>query len=301
MGTCTLRDWGYSQWGWGPQHGRCCRWRNNIDCAGELVHGVISLPLPDFPDDDLAMTPARKQRAMQLMTIFENARTTPAFGFAEYLGDGQGITFGFIGFCTGTYDGNMVVKRYCERRPGNILCKYIPALDRIDASGGGDSLVGLSGFVEDVRRAAADVEFINAQIDLHDSLYYNKMRMSAHVNGVRFPLTIAQMYDAWIQHGQSGVWDMVAAVNDQLGGNPASGVDEKQWLDAFLTRRKWVLWTTPGKGNVWRVSTPRVDVYREIMQTGNWRLDGPISISRRPAPVGGFRVTNTYYGEFLLP
>lgn len=39
----------------------------------------------------------------------------PACSFAMYLGDGQGITFGFIGFCTGTYDGNMVVKRYCER------------------------------------------------------------------------------------------------------------------------------------------------------------------------------------------
>ncbi len=64
--------------------------------------------------------------------------------------------------------------------------------------------------------------------------------------------------------------------------------------------REWVLNTTPGKGDVWRVSTPRIHIYREIMRRGNWKLDGPMAISKRPAPAGGYSITNTYYGEFLL-
>lgn len=62
-----------------------------------------------------------------------------------------------------------------------------------------------------------------------------------------------------------------------------------------------MLLTTPGKGDVWRQSTPRIDIYRELMQAGNWLLEGPIAISKRPAPPGGYRVANVYYGQFLLP
>ena len=57
--------------------------------------------------------------------------------------------------------------------------------------------------------------------------------------------------------------------------------------------------TTPGKGSVWRGSTPRVDIYRAIMDAGNWKLDGMV-ISRSLAPAGVYRITNTYYGEFKL-
>lgn len=71
-------------------------------------------------------------------------------------------------------------------------------------------------------------------------------------------------------------------------------------MHTLALRRKYILQTTPGKGSVWRVSTPRIDVYREIMNVGNWRLDGPISISRRPGPAGSYSIYNTYYGSFLL-
>lgn len=57
----------------------------------------------------------------------------------------------------------------------------------------------------------------------------------------RFPLTIGQLYDAWIQHGEGPctpcMGGMIAAVNAQLGGSPRTGVDEKVWLDAFLAHR----------------------------------------------------------------
>ena len=71
------------------------------------------------------------------------------------------------------------------RRPGNLLCKYIPTLDRIDSWGGGDSTSGLEGFIKDVQRSASDAEFVGAQLDLHDVMYWNPMMMAAINNGLR--------------------------------------------------------------------------------------------------------------------
>lgn len=71
------------------------------------------------------------------------------------------------------------------RRPGNLLCKYIPALNRIDSWGGSDSTEGLEGFEEDVRRVGKDPDFIAAQIEIHDRLYWDQMRAAARQQGLR--------------------------------------------------------------------------------------------------------------------
>jgi hypothetical protein len=84
-----------------------------------------------------------------------------------------------------THDLNRLAGLCCRRRPGNLLCRYIPALDRIDSWGGGDSIAGLDGFIEAVRRSAADPEFVAAQLDLHDVLYFNRMMAAAIANGIR--------------------------------------------------------------------------------------------------------------------
>lgn len=43
-----------------------------------------------------------------------------------------------------------------------------------------------AGFTEDVRRSAADPEFIQAQLDIHDVLYWDKMMAAAAANGLRW-------------------------------------------------------------------------------------------------------------------
>jgi hypothetical protein len=53
------------------------------------------------------------------------------------------------GFCTGTGDGILVVRRYVQLKPtGNPLAQYLPALQRIDDAGGGGNVVGLNGFIQ---------------------------------------------------------------------------------------------------------------------------------------------------------
>jgi hypothetical protein len=77
-----------------------------------------------------------------------------------------------------------------------------------------------------------------------------------------------------LQHGQGlddkfSVDYILAAAKKATGGTPATGVDERQWLAAFLKARYDLL-------NSWdavsRVSTRRVTMYQRLLELGeHWR------------------------------
>lgn len=86
--------------------------------------------------------PAKKEIAMQLVSSAENSSLDwkAQYQYIEDIGDGRGYTAGIIGFCSGTGDMLDLVELYADRRPGNVLAPYLPALRRVD---GTDSHAGL--------------------------------------------------------------------------------------------------------------------------------------------------------------
>ena len=50
--------------------------------------------------------------ALQMTNCLENSQTNPSWNYAENIHDGRGITFDCVGFCMGTYDGNILIKYY---------------------------------------------------------------------------------------------------------------------------------------------------------------------------------------------
>ena len=57
---------------------------------------------------NLSTITAQKGACLQMTTFCENApATTLQYNYAQNINDGSGITFGCIGFTTGTYDGNI--------------------------------------------------------------------------------------------------------------------------------------------------------------------------------------------------
>ncbi|WP_269849969.1 chitosanase [Methanosarcina horonobensis] len=151
-----------------------------------------------------------KKIILQMTITLENSDTQLHFNYAENLGDGRGITLGCIGFCTGTYDGNILIKHYTELNPDNALAKHIPALNKIDAgshnAAGGDgnpSTAGLDGFIKDVQNCD-DPLFKKAQIDKLDELYYNPAMKIADSIGAKNALTKAFIYDMCVRHGVDG-------------------------------------------------------------------------------------------------
>jgi len=220
-----------------------------------------------------------KAKALQMTTACENSTTKLQYYYAENIGDGRGVTFGYVGFCTGTYDGNMLIKYYTKLNPNNSLAKYIPALDAIDrgshSQNGGDSnpgTAGLDGFIKDVNNCT-DPLFKQAQIYMADQLYWNPAVKIAGSIGAKNILTQAFIYDMCVNHGEDGAQDFINKAKIALGGTPATGIDENTFLSKVMDLRYSYLKTEDSAGS------DRVNAFRRILTSGNVTLSTPFSFT----------------------
>ena len=260
--------------------------------------GRASEPARSDSESRMLSAPDRHHKAvmLSLVAIAENGQTTPAFNYAENLHDGRGITFGFIGFTTGTYDGNIWLHRYTALNPNNRLAKYIPALDAIDAGphphGKHDDITRLGGFINAVHASLNDPFFQQSQLEIMDELYWSASVTMARELGIRHNITLAQIFDASVQMGAAGMADLVTQTNASLGGAPKDGIDEFSWLQAFLDARILVLARDP----VWNESVDRVHMYRRLLATGNSALHPPFAVTcyGLPFTVTGERVSISF-------
>jgi chitosanase len=227
---------------------------------------------------------AQKHRAEQLVSIFENGIPQIQYGYAEALGDGRGITAGRAGFTTGTGDALMVLERYAALSPEAPIVAYLPELERLAPAEDGDTS-GLDGFIEAWGAAAEDPLFLRAQDEVHDELYYNPASGYADEVGLEMPLSRAAIYDAILMHGDGddpdGLWAMMDRASEEVGGYPSDGVDEAEWLRAFLMVRHAVLEhaTDPDTREEWAEAADRAMVWLALLDAGNFDLDGPIRMT----------------------
>jgi len=214
-----------------------------------------------------------KNAMLQMTTTLENSKTQPQWNYAENLDDGRGITFGCIGFCTGTYDGNILIKYYTKLNPDNILAKYIPALDKIDEGShnkaGGDgnpSTAGLNGFIKDVQ-SCNDPLFKKAQLYQLNKLYYNPAVEIYNSIGAKNALTLAFIYDMCVKHGPDGTQEII----DNSGTTPKEGAEENAYLSKLISLRDAKL-KSEGLGDVDRNAG-----YKSLLKSGNVNLKTPFT------------------------
>ncbi|MEU0250511.1 chitosanase [Streptomyces sp. NPDC006235] len=218
--------------------------------------------------------PAKKEIAMQLVSSAENSSLDwkAQYQYIEDIGDGRGYTAGIIGFCSGTGDMLDLVELYTDRRPGNVLAKYLPALRRVDGS---DSHDGLDpGFPGDWRRAARDSEFRRAQDDERDRVYFGPAVRQGKADGLR-ALGQFAYYDAIVMHGDGN--DPLSFRNLRkralrTANPPAWGGDEVTYLDAFLNARVWAMKQEEAHSDTSRVDTAQ----RVFLRERNLDLDPPL-------------------------
>ena len=178
-----------------------------------------------------------KNAMLQMTTTLENSETQPQWNFAENIGDGRGITFGCIGFCTGTDDGNILIKYYTKLNPDNTLAKYIPALDKIDSGSndagvGNPSTAGLNGFIKDVQNCN-DPLFKQAQLYELNRMYYNPAVKMYNSIGAKNALTLAFIYDMCVRHGSDGAQEII----ESAGTSPKQSADENDYLSKLISLR----------------------------------------------------------------
>ena len=226
----------------------------------------------------------KKDIAMQLVSAAENSSLNwkAQYAYIEYNVEGnaaenRGYTAGIIGFTTKTSDLLALVKHYKTIAPGNVLEKYIPALEKAN---GTSSQTGLgTAFMNDWKTAAnaADGKFKQAQDNERDRVYFNPAVTMAKQDGVR---TLGQFayYDAAVMHGPNdwgGGLVNIRAAALKKAKTPAQGGDEKTWLNAFMDARKAEMLREEGHSDTSRVDT----LQRKFLNDGNFDLNTPLTFS----------------------
>ncbi|WP_405584415.1 chitosanase [Streptomyces sp. NBC_01190] len=260
-----------------------------ITAAGVLAAGGASLALAT-PGVAVPVSPAaavqpkdaaagladshKKEIAMELVSSAENSSLDwkAQYKYIEDIGDGRGYTAGIIGFCSGTGDMLELVQHYQDLKPGNVLAKYLPALEAVN---GTDSHSGLgTAFVNDWKTAAKDTVFQQAQNDERDSVYFNPSVNQAKSDGVG---TLGQFiyYDAIVMHGPGSdpvSFGGIRKTAMKKAKTPAQGGNETTYLNAFLDARKAAMKTEDAHDDTSRVDTEQ----RVFLQAGNLNLDPPL-------------------------
>src|SRR4051794_10687091 len=239
-------------------------------------HSSAELPDPSDPRLSLLVDAERKLRAAQITSTFENSTLELQYDYVENIGDGRGITAGRAGFTSGTGDLLLVIRRYTEAKPGNVLAPYIPSLEAVN---GTDSVTGLNGFADAWAEAAEDPDFRSLQDEMVDELYFfPAVTMAADV-GIETPLGQMIVWDTMIQHGvggANGTWAIIEETERNVG---PVGRNESAWLDAFLdTRLRHLFRMYRGATENADVSSQsRVDALRSLLQGGNLALEPPLT------------------------
>ncbi|MFC9691949.1 chitosanase [Kribbella sp. NPDC056951] len=218
--------------------------------------------------------PAKKEIAMKVVCSAENSSLNwkNYYKYIEDIDDGRGYTAGIIGFCSGTHDMLELVELYSQRKAGNILQKYLPALREVDGS---DSHEGLDpNYTRDWATAAKDTVFQQCQNDERDRVYFRPAVSQGKSDGVR-ALGQFAYYDAIVMHGDGGDSTSFRNIRKRALGKakpPAQGGNETTWLNAFLDARVWAM-----KQEEAHSDTSRVDTAQRVwLRNGNLDLNTPL-------------------------
>ncbi|MEU9619135.1 MULTISPECIES: chitosanase [unclassified Streptomyces] len=218
--------------------------------------------------------PAKKEIAMKLVSSAENSSLNwkSQYKYIEDIDDGRGYTAGIIGFCSGTGDMLDLVELYTQRKPGNVLAKYLPALRKVN---GTDSHSGLDpNFTKDWATAASDSAFKQAQDDERDRVYFNPAVGQGKADGIG---TLGQFayYDAIVMHGDGGDSTSFSSIRKRALAKakpPSQGGNEVTYLNAFLDARVWAMQQEEAHSDTSRVDTAQ----RVFLKKGNLNLDPPL-------------------------
>jgi chitosanase len=218
--------------------------------------------------------PTKKEYAMELVSSAENSTLDwkSQYKYIEDIGDGRGYTAGIIGFCSGTGDMLELVQAYTDTKPGNVLAKYLPALEDVNGS---DSHDGLDpNFTKDWKTAAADTVFQQAQNNERDRVYFDPAVQQGKTDGLG---TLGQFiyYDAIVMHGPGNDGTSFGGIRKtamKKAKTPAQGGNETTYLNAFLDARVAAMKTEEAHSDTTRVDTEQ----RVFLQNGNLNLNPPL-------------------------
>lgn len=225
----------------------------------------------------------QRKIADQVISIFENDDPVLHYDYIENLKDGRGYTAGRAGFTSATCDMLEVINRYSSQSANNALARYIPRLKEL-CNTESSSVTGLEGLPEAWVKASKDPLFKLTQDKVVDDFYYQPAVNYAQNLGLKYPLSLLNLYDACIQHGDGddpdGLKAMITQTSKAVNGTPAGGIQEHIWLAKFMDIRRATLLNPNNKNTqqVWAESVGRVDALKKLFQNQQFYLTKPVKL-----------------------
>lgn len=215
---------------------------------------------------------------LSLTCIAEKDTPGFVFNYAENIHDGRGITFDMIWFTSGTFDGTILLIRVQKLDSSHPLCSYIPAFVRIDnlhSDGLEDDVTGLENFITDFNKYGNDAVVKKAQLELLDELYWNPAMKIAVDYGLKLNIAKGQIYDATVRHVEYGAKEITMMTTKTLGGSPATGKNEIDWLkQLFIERKKYYKDEDDETGVIHRIDI----MYQGVLNSDNYTMAPPFSV-----------------------
>lgn len=196
----------------------------------------------------------------------------PDYSQVSYIpGDPGGITYVAA---NASLRGSLgeVLKTYIAAPGATFSAELARYIDRVNAK---DSSLNLDeGFKQVLRRAGSDPVMQRVQESTFQSQYFAPALRAAQSLGIRTPLGIAVVYDSFVHGSLARVRDRT---NAEVGGSPASGVDERRWVRAFLRAR--LNWLSTSQSAMLRGTALRPTALLKLADDENWDLKPPIRIA----------------------
>jgi chitosanase len=223
--------------------------------------------------------------AWELTSLYENSTTVLQYAYCENIEDNRGYTVGRAGFCTGTGDAIQVVLCLDGSAGRNRMTKYLPVLAALGHSGETHRLDAIGPFCADWSGSATDpataAAFARCQDGVALALYQAPACEAARAWGITSALFLAELYDAWINHGSAAEILQTAgrATGIAPSGKPLARSVESRLLSAFLTRRLDILRTDA----TWAADVDRVAPFEAARRASNFDFVAPVDTSVKAA------------------
>jgi chitosanase len=230
------------------------------------------------------LTAIQKIRIESITHVFESGAIQAPYGEINNLGDGRGYTAGRDGFCTATGDLLAVVKNYNLLNPINSIRPYTRRLEEL-ANIQSPEVSSLQGFNLAWKYSVVDPLFIQSQDEISDEYYFCPAISVARELKLKLPISIGQIYDSLIQHGNGndddGLPALLAETARRYQTLATINDSEVNWLKTFMQVRLEDLKFAkdPKTRKVWAESAERVEFYMSLLnKKSEWAFQHPVHV-----------------------
>ncbi|MEN6541975.1 chitosanase [Parvibaculum sp.] len=216
------------------------------------------------------LTELQKRTAQAIVNIFETGRARGDYASVTLLpGDAGHLTYGRSQATLASGNLHLLIQAYCDEPKadrGDALTPYLERLAAIDLSLDRDQ-----AFHAALKAAGGDPAMQDVQDRFFDRAYWAPATKAAVALGLSTALAAAVIYDSHVH----GSWRVLRERTSREHGE-AARLGERSWIAAYVAERRD--WLATHSNPLLRRTVYRMDEFRLLIGSGNWRLDLPLRV-----------------------